>query len=458
MKNKLKYLTCLVSLIIIVTSSFAGCDLTIQSAEKLLIPPKSNIELENALEDAVGEKVILRSPNGQNSEYKNAISMYDIDGDLTDEAVVFYSLANNSDSIHLNVLKKTDDKWKSIADFDNTAGELNTLSFIKLIEKSKTTEIIVTWKYLDNNILSVYKYISEDSENKNAKIKLMCNEYFNTMKMLDVEQDGKLDFLTIGFSENALNSTPLAKVIKVNDDNTVSNENFISLNKEISEFQSVQVIPADEKMPLRVLIDYRMKDNYYLTTILYWDKSSKSLKTLVDNPITKKAISTQRLVNITCTDVNGDDIADIPVQVPIVASALVKKGVVHASLSYTSWARINNEQGKLLLSNLDINRYYFTEKGYLDIDNKWLGLFTVINKSDESLWEILSHSVDESAEVKQQTLAFVKIIKTDDLEKYTMTGYFPIYANYTDKAACVYKITEYGEDFGIMPSNFVSIQ
>ncbi|MPN23547.1 hypothetical protein SDC9_170939 [bioreactor metagenome] len=143
-------------------------------------------------------------------------------------------------------------------------------------------------------------------------------------------------------------------------------------------------------------------------------------------------------------------------QVPIAGSSLVKNGVVQATLSYTSWAAITQNNAGLSLKKLNINRYYFSDKAYFDIDSKWLSAFTVVNNDDESSWEILSHSVD-TAEF-QQTLAFVKIIKTDDIEKYTTNGYFPIYSNYTDKAACVYKITNYGEQFGIVASNFVSIQ
>ena len=115
MKNQLR-ITALIMLLLMVIS-MSGCKFSVLSAEKLLRPPKSGAEIEDAVEKFAGESIVLKNPVNSSSDFSSSLTLVDLDYDSTEEAVVFYSTVTNENRVHMNVLKHIGDEWVSVGDF-----------------------------------------------------------------------------------------------------------------------------------------------------------------------------------------------------------------------------------------------------------------------------------------------------------------------------------------------------
>lgn len=447
MKNAIRFLA-LISMIIAVFS-MAGCKMAVMSAEKLLRPPKSGAEVEEAIEDYAGESVILKNPVNASSEFTSSLNLIDLDYDGTEEAVAFYTVASNETDVHINVLKHIGDEWVTIGDFSGYGSNIDSLSFRNLSKGMKQFDIVTTWSYIDSKVLTIHKVVGEG---RRADLRLICDESYESMGYVDVDKDGYYELFLINGDFSDRTKVPTAKVVKI-EKYDVLNIGMISLSREIVGFiNSYCQEINDENITMISVYDYVNADGMYGTDVVYWDSRKASLNLLHVDGATNSAFSTLRSTPVLSCDVNADTFVEIPVQEPIVGSSVNEK-MYTSALTYTKWCRLVPLGEGLKLDEAKNYRLYFTASDYLEIEKSLVSQITVSRNTKDDVWYIVTYNPEdlESTEV----LAVVRSVTHENTDKYLTDGYKQL-SSTADNKATVYKITDKGRSFGFGDSDFVN--
>lgn len=447
MKNTIRILA-LISMVTVVFS-MAGCKLSVMSAEKLLRPPKSGAEIEEAIEDFAGESVVLKNPVNASSEFTSSLNLIDLDYDGTEEAVAFYTVASSETDVHINVLKHIGDEWVTIGDFSGYGSNIDSLSFRNLSKGMRQFDIVTTWSYIDSKVLTIHKVVGEG---RRADLRLVCDESYESMGYVDVDKDGYYELFLINGDFSDKTKVPTAKVIRI-EKYDVLNIGMISLSREIVGFENSYCQEInDENVPMIAVYDYVNADGMYGTDVVYWDSHKASLNLLHVDSATNLAFSTLRSIPVLSCDVNADTFVEIPVQVPIVGSSVNEK-MYTSALTYTKWCRLVPSDNGLELDEVKNYRLYFTSGDYLEIDKSLVSQITVSRNTKDDVWYIVTYNPDalESTEV----LAVVRSVTHENTDKY-LTDMYKQLSSTPENKATLYMITEKGKTFGLSDSDFVN--
>ncbi len=449
MKVKMRVFAML--LLIAIVLSLGGCKLSVLSAEKLLRPPKSGAEIEDAIEKIVGESVVLKNPVSTITDYSSSITLVDLDYDNTEEAVVFYSTTSNETSVHMNVMKHIGDEWISIGDFSGYGSNIESLSFRNLSKGINQYDIVTTWSYIDSKVMTIHKLVGEG---RRAELRLVCDESYETMSYVDVDRDGFYEIFLINGDFSDKTKVPTAKVIRI-DKYDVLNIGMISLSREIVGFvNSFCQETNNDDIPMIAVFDYLNADGLYRTDVVYWNKEASCLNMMHVDQSTKSAFSTLRSLPVMSGDINSDTYIEIPVQENIVGSSVNEK-MFNSALTYTKWCSLVPEGEGIKLRESGGYRLYFTDKDYLEINESRLSDITVIRNTKSDTWNIVSYNRDNFDENK--VLLSVCNINFEETDKYISSGYKQLSSNANDNKIIVYRISEDGKEMGFVENNLVNL-
>lgn len=449
MKNQLR-ITALIMLLLMVIS-MSGCKFSVLSAEKLLRPPKSGAEIEDAVEKFAGESIVLKNPVNSSSDFSSSLTLVDLDYDSTEEAVVFYSTVTNENSVHMNVLKHIGDEWVSVGDFSGYGSNIESLSFRNLSKDINKFDIVTTWSYIDSKVLTIHKLAGDG---RRAELRLVCEESYESMGYVDVNKDGFYEMFLINGDFSDKTKVPTAKVIRI-DKYDVLNIGMISLSRGIVGFiNSFCFELNNEDVPMMAVYDYVNSDGFYGTDVVYWDRNRSGLSVMQVDHSTNSAFSTLRMLPILSGDINADALIEIPVQEPIVGSSLNEKKY-NSELTYTKWCRIIPSEDGLKLEPTGNYRFYFTDKDYLDVSESMIPYITVSGNTVNDVWYVTTYNRENLKEIK--VLIAVKNVNLDEADKYISSGYKQLSSGSVENKVLVYTITEDGNNMGFEESNLVNI-
>ena len=447
MKNSLRFFALI--LLATVVFSLAGCKLSVMSAEKLLRPPKSGAEIEEAIEDFAGESIILKTPVSSSSEFTSSLNLIDLDYDGTEEAVAFYTTASNEANVHINVLKHVGDEWVTIGDFSGYGSNIDSLSFRNLSKGIEQFDIVTTWSYIDSKVLTIHKVVGEG---RRAELRLVCDEAYESMGYVDVDKDGYYELFIINGDFSDKTKVPTAKVIKI-EKYDVLNIGMISLSREIVGFENSYCQEInDDNIPMIAVYDYVNADGMYGTDVVYWDSGKSTLNLLHVDSVTNSAFSTLRSVQVLSCDINADTFVEIPVQESVVGSSVNDKKY-NSALTYTKWCRLVPTGDGIVLEEAKGYRLYFTSDDYIEIDESLLSRITVSRNTKNDVWYIVTYNPEalENTEV----LAVVRSTTHENTDKFITDGFKQL-SSTVDNKAVLYMITDKGMAYGIEDSDFVN--
>ena len=123
---------------VIVSAALSSCSAA--SVEELLSPPRLDEEqtaIYEALRTAAGGSVSLKYP--KSGQYRSAFVVENIDGEPTNEAIVFYEKPNVAEgaSIRINFLDMQEEKWVSVYDFAASGSEVECCVNAKALLKEE---------------------------------------------------------------------------------------------------------------------------------------------------------------------------------------------------------------------------------------------------------------------------------------------------------------------------------
>lgn len=351
-----------------------------ESVDSLMKPPKlegENLKIQLAFESTVGTNYILKSPI--KGKYRSAYTFVDLSGDKDNEAIVFYSKADEIGVVRMNVLDEVDGEWVSIADFESVHNEIQQVEFAD-INGDKVKEIIAGWATYQSDIsksMSIYEF-NEDADGK-VSIALLYNDTYSEFSIIDIDFNGVYDILNLKLSAaNGTATEYVASFLKYGKDG-VFEKGFVPLDLSISSVKSVTSDKAYDYR--RIFIDGYKVDSGMATDCFYWSNETNEFRRYL---YAEQSISnlTSRSTNVYCTDINDDTVLEIPIEEALPASTVLtaEKSVV-TEQSLIKWTHIGDKYLKPVSYHL-IN----SNCGYsFEFDENWRDKVTVENNVTKNI-------------------------------------------------------------------------
>jgi hypothetical protein len=279
--------------------SFAGLD-----AQTLMKPPKptgEKADIDSLLVSKAGDKMTLKYP--RSGDYRSAIITHDICGDNNEEAMAIYQKGDDTSGTNIMFMKK-DGKWEDMGFFNNPAAQVDKVCFGDLNGDGKD-EVIVGWGNSVNNTSTVCVYYY-----KNGKMnELQLNQSYTEMAVMDFDGNGRDEIFTANVSVG--DQPALARLYSLRN-NTAEMIGSCRLDNGVTKYASVQTGLINEKQK-GIVLDGMKTANSLVTELLYWDTTSKSLKSPFYDVSAKNANSTLRNTSVVSKDINGDKIIEVPI-------------------------------------------------------------------------------------------------------------------------------------------------
>ena len=417
----------------------SGCSLNFFSVESLMSPPAQsgrNGEVEAAFKKLMSEKTVqLRSP--ASGEYQTAFVLFDVNSDGSEEAIVFYTDSSIDASVRMAFLECINDTWMISADIKGAGSGVYDVSFSDL-DNNGSFEILVGWSLFDtktSKILSVYE-ISE-GDNGVFTLNTLGNEYYNYKALTDFNGNDSEDLVLVYLDDSGevqksffrcFTLSGAGEFIKYGDVNLDSNISFVSK----IQFDSVTVNGSECK---RVFIDCVKNELSMFTEMIYWDVEDLKPVRRGKNP----SSSTLRSSKVYCRDIDGDGLLEIPSNTTLLGDEnllTVKKVDVQYTFTMLEWLNCygDKSEGSIKTVFNPINAYLYRVTRANDITVYYDNLNQALKFC---LWD------KEEELVKDELLSIYFKEDKDDIDVKGKK----LYKN--ESGTFYYKITPYGEDFGI---------
>lgn len=381
---------CAVLLILALVFSLSGCSLT-GGEDSLLKPPRpvgDLFDIQKALENSVSEKYTLKFPTS--GENRSAIQQYDINGDGVNEALAFYStVADNIVTMHINLITKTGDNWRSVGDFRCIATGVDTVDF-EDINGDGIKEILIGWSIYGavDKTLGVYSYAKNQFSQR-------VMEGFTHYMCVDIDGDNKKElFISHLDSKNEVAS---AKLLRFTDTGVTELGNC-TLDSTATAYYK-PILGKLSNGNTAIYFD-TVKGNGLATEVFEIRDSvmTNALKTKDGT-----AISTFRPSNIEIRDLNKDGVFEIPNPILITQTP----GVDNENIYITEWYTLKNEKMELSLSAL----MNYVDGYYIVVPQKWQGKIAVTRDTPNRIRTIMA--LDKKTGNSAETLVKVQTVPID---------------------------------------------
>ncbi len=387
--NKILRKTAGLTALVCFISALCGCSGSFSAGDLLASPRLTDEqnEIYNALTASAG-RVDLRYPH--TGEYRSAFVIHNIDDEPTDEAIVFYE-QNKTDTakepgaqdgnavgnLRVSFLDKDENgDWNATYELPAAGTEVESVAFSKL--GSDKEKLLISYSVLGSSdkIMSVIDY-------ENGVATQLGTVGYSSYIMLDnLTESG--EYLAC-FNRDGAKKSANMTVYGCSDGKTLGMiYPVLSFGNGVTDFEritSANCLLLGKKMPC-IAVDYLISENYYGTTVLYYNGSSFATAetTVRDGADTNYS----RHVNgytpkLPSQDIDGDGIIDIPATSPLPG---------YENLSFPEqicavrWYKQN-------CSKIELTAYTFVDPQrnfMLTFPGRWVGMVTAtVNTEDNSV-------------------------------------------------------------------------
>ena len=375
--------------VLCLVTMLCGCSAGFFSGDLLTSPRLTDeqTEIYNALTASAG-RVDLRYPH--TGSYRSAFVIRNIDGEPTDEAIVFYE-QNKTDTakepgaqdgnavgnLRVSFLDKDENgDWKATYELPAAGTEVESVAFSKL--GSDKEKLLISYSVLGSSdkIMSVIDY-------ENGVATQLGTVGYSSYIMLDnLTESG--EYLAC-FNRDGAKKSANMTVYGCSDGKTLGMiYPVLSFGNGVTDFDritSANCLLLGKKMPC-IAVDYLISENYYGTTVLYYNGSSFAT---AETTVRYGADTNySRHVNgytpkLSSQDIDGDGIIDIPATSPLPG---------YENLSFPEqicavrWYKQN-------CSKIELTAYTFVDPQrnfMLTFPGRWVGMVTAtVNTEDNSV-------------------------------------------------------------------------
>ncbi len=399
-----KYFACLVSAVLL-----TGCTGSDMSVDGLLAAPKLTDEqskIHAALISEVGRNITLKYPRGGTN--RSAYVMANVDGEPTEEALVFYEYTGaENEGIRVNLLDRRDDgSWYSVREIAGAGTEIDKV-VISGLGTNKEQDILVGYQSITGeNNLEIYSYSNETFQR-------IGTDTYALLETIDINSDGKEELVTIQRSQDAETGMYYTKayLLKVENGEKVKDDGIDMCDGTQSYSHAYK-----SKLPVgdpAVYIDEIDTEGQLRTEIIYYRYSG------LQNPVQLRSQKMLPLVTrplgYYCADIDGDGVYEIPSCKPMLG---YEDAVAEEQMLMTSW----NTYEDFYKLEPKISGYHSVADGYtMAFPPRWQDTVTVKHNSDSN--ETVFYKYEGNINAPMTELMRIKTVTHDETEEYLYNGY-----------------------------------
>ncbi len=385
----------------------SACDGVQFGVNELLEPPRLTAQ-QSAIYDAVEQSVgtnTFKLQYPRRGENLSACVLDDLDKDGQDEAIVFYELTvNGLTSSWMSILAEHDGVWKSRYQLPGEGGEIDFVSFAP-IENADRDNIIVGWTVAgkDNLVCKVYSYSNDSAE-------MRYEGNYNEILIDDIDGNGLSEMIlcTKNLTKSAVMSLAKYRSGRIVRTSEVKMPTAMTEYAQLSYGKLTTGLNA-------VFADIYLGADEMTTRIAVVDDQKSIIEPLSNEDLGIYESFDRATPTLTCADVNGDGLVDIPVSSPLPGySAADEREAVYLT-EYMSIL-----EGELQCVQRSVVNF---AAGYqLTLPEGWKDAVTVRRQSDTGEWRFVLF--DQSLEKSDVELLRIRVISPSDYQdKFETTQY-----------------------------------
>lgn len=364
----------LIGLILCTAFLLTSCSLSpLPAGADLLKAPSLNkrqAEVSEALAATMNlSEIIYRYPM-KGDEFRAPFVFYDLDGDGSEEAMVFYSLASRSTEIRAKVLRRDGEgNWYSLHDIPGQGDQIEVVEFARLTSMERPC-MLLCW--LDSNRQErQLEIFSMQGISLEREAQLLCAAYSI------VEYPGQLSRLLIVTQQKR--EDPLELQL-LGGEGRLRKLASLWLDEEVgSILQMEQSLLWDNTTA--VFLDEVPLEGTVATEIVRYDQNSLTLVAGSgkgqDAPEMEYYIGTFRPDTLVCVDVDKDGILEVPMNAPLPG---IEESDEVIPIRKTEYKKLGQDGFTLARSAVVDNN-----AGYLIfLPDRWLEAVTVVDNLDSN--------------------------------------------------------------------------
>ena len=301
---------------IILCFVFSGCNVLEMDTEALMKPPVFTEEQEKlnaALTEVIGESYVLKYP--ENGELNSAFVFKDLDGDGAEEAMVFYSVFD--ESTRINVLKQSGENWVSVYEAAGFYGNIESVNFAKIDKKGSA--VVIKW----DQEVGVFRY-------KNERLESVHGDSCEIAEITDINGDGLNEVIIINKNPMGRNTLEIVhsdgKNVYVTDDISIHadhpgifSKTFGKLSEEKGMFFIDSEISEGVYLTEMFALENGSAKRFFISDFMEkeedeGEKENEGVVVVVGGGYGKRGIFL-RNTKVPCMDINGDGTVEMPVEV-----------------------------------------------------------------------------------------------------------------------------------------------
>ena len=306
--------------VLLIIAMFTGCSSLKDDNTDLIRPPKATGDkagIQELIELQAGGKYTFKYP--QSGDYRSAITMKDLDGDGSDEAIALFRPAADQSTtgaqggINIMIMKEISDTWTSIGSFISNNAEVNRIQFADINGDGVLETLVGLNNYASTaNQLIVYYFKGNEIE------QLIMNQTYNEIIVDDFTGNGLDDVLLLSLPGSE--GTATVQLIKSAANKTDYEVVNTTMNPEITQYSKITygVITSgmdDDEQCYGLVIDGVKVNGSLSTEVVYWDKKDGRIRdsyNMVEDPTI-----TDRTTQTVSKDINSDGVLEIPTVRPM---------------------------------------------------------------------------------------------------------------------------------------------
>lgn len=441
-----KYTLALLALLMSVAFILVMSEFEFKPLDALMKPPMvegENQEIQLAFEEIAGRNYRLIAPLKGN--HRSAYTFFNLNGDSTDEVIVFYSKKEDKDIVRMNILgENSDGKWVSLADIETGHSDVQKIEFADL-NGDKIKELIVGWTVFRNEYAkSMHVYSITENAGTYSFENIYSSPYYD-FELIDVNCDAVKDILKIDYVK-AMDRAEYKAVLLNCNDNAVSEVSSVKLDLSFSSVTSVTSEYIESKNLRRIYIDGIKHESGTMTDCIYFDSKTGHLKK-ERGGFPPVSVWSSRISNIASADINDDGLIEIPVEEEIVLSEVISENTSQQNKQFMiKWRQLDKSRYDVIYSEILNPVYGYSYK----IDNDFQNHFTITNNIDDGILTFYALDYTGGKFKKGEKLFSIYAIASADADDFNDYRYKFLKENHRFSYYCI--IYDAGENSGISKS------
>ena len=355
--------------------------------EQLMRPPTLSAQQEQvkgALESSIGtDQYRLKYPTS--GQYRSAYTFFDLDGDESEEAVVFYALEEDSSGVvRIAVLDNRDGQWQAVVSAAGAGTDVDQLQFAS-ITGGTSVDLVVGW--LDETrsyeTVSVYSF-------RQGRLENLYEDSYTQLLVDDLDGDGLDEILSLRSGSGGRVTAKLVEnglfSLEVTDERRL-NQSFANILQVQSGRLSADLYG--------VAVDGYTSDYLYSSEAIVVQEGKLSFP-LGESADAGLYTSLSRSKRVFTRDINQDGILEFPSQTPLPG---YEDSDQEDILYLTRYLQLSGPQALVPVASA----YVDIQNGYLlFFPDSWLGNVTATVQSQTGevrFFQYLGSLEDQSGEL-----------------------------------------------------------